>query len=268
MNLPDIQRAAGQFVSQHSTTILTAGGVVGTVTTAVLTGRASFKAAEIMREEQATRQAALDEDLMKSDVHIFTPDLTKTEIVKLVWQEYIPPVVVGTATIASIVMANQMSAKRAAALAAAYGISENRLQEYKDKVSEKLTGPKKQQVDDEIAQDRVNNNPPKEVIILGGGDVLCFDAMTGRYFRSSYEAIKQAENKINGDLFHHQYASLSSFYEEIGLPPTTFSEHVGWNLAKDEMLNVKITTTQSPTNEPCLSIDFEAPPGPNYTQLY
>ena len=38
------------LLNENSTTILTAAGVVGTVGTAVLTGRATFKAAELIRE--------------------------------------------------------------------------------------------------------------------------------------------------------------------------------------------------------------------------
>ena len=52
---------------------------------------------------------------------------------------------------------------------------------------------------DEIAQDRVNANPPnsREVLIAGTGEVLFFDMLTGRYFQSTMEDIKRAENKVN-----------------------------------------------------------------------
>lgn len=269
MNIPDIQRMAGQFLKDNATTILTGAGVVGTVATAVLTAKSTFKAAEIIEQENDHRRRSNEQQVsLKGDEAVQKPEMTRNDKVKLVWSLYVPPVAVGGLTIASIVMSNRVSAKRAAALAAAYGLSEQRFQEYRDKVSEKLTGPKQQQVIDEIAQDRVNNSPDKEVIILSGGDALCFDMTTGRYFRSTYEKVMQAENKINNDLFHHQYASLSSFYDEVGLMPTNFSNDVGWNLTNTGPLQVRITTTKSPNNEPCLAVDFVNPPAPNFQQLY
>lgn len=253
----DIQQKVRQLATENASAILTATGVVGTVGTAILTGRASFKAAEIIQQENSERG---DQD-----------QLATRSKVQLVWPQFIPPVTVGTATIASIIMANRISAQKAAALAAAYGISESRLKEYKEKVSEKLTGPKNQAIKDEIAQDQVNANPPnKEVIIIAGGDVLCYDMLTGRYFQSTVEKIRSAENMINQALYNHQYASLSEFYENVGLPPTSFTDEVGWNMALLDRgaLSVDFSTTTTPDNQPCLTVDFNNPPRPDYTQLY
>jgi hypothetical protein len=267
-----IQQQAAKFISDNASGILTAGGVVGTVATAVLTARSTYKAAGAMREEMAIRQVATREHAENAGLDpdmAFAADFTKTEVVKLTWKYYIPPVVAGTATCASIIMANHMSARRAAALAAAYGISERRFEEYKEKVAEKFGLNKERDVRDEVAQERVNKNPPdKEVIILAGGDVLCYDMYTGRYFRSTVESIRKAENKINQVLFQHQYASLSEFYQEIGLEPTTVSEEVGWNLLNDRPFAVQFSTTMSPNEEPCIAIDFVDSPSPHYTQIH
>jgi hypothetical protein len=237
-------------MKENSSAILTAGGVIGTVATAVLSGRASVK-------ERESRE--------------IPKELSKTEKVTLVWPQFIPPVLVGSATIGSIVAANLMSARRAAALAAAYGMSQKQLEEYKAKVTEKLTGPKRQAIDDEIAQDRVTNNPPKdkEVIILAGGDVLCYDMLTGRYFRSTVEQVRKAEMKINADLVNNQYASLSSFYDEIGLPATNFTDTVGWGIHNQDLpLGVQLSTTMTPDDKPCVTIDFDTQPSFNYQQSY
>lgn len=267
MNVPDLQKKAGKFLVDNASSILTAGGVVGTVTTAVLTSRATFKAAEIIREKEIEEIEKAGEDIARTDAQ--TMGLSTGARIKLVWPYYVPSVVVGSATIGSIVMANRISVQRAAALAAAYGISEGRLQEYKEKVAEKLTGPKKQAIDDEIAQDRVNANPPsREVIILAGGDVLCYDMLTGRYFRSTVEQIKRAETEINHELFESDGASLSEFYDKIGLPPTNYTDTVGWNGLQDGVLEVKLSTVMSPDEKPCVAIDFSIAPTPNYTKLY
>lgn len=265
MNFTVIQHKVGQFLEDNASSILTAGGVIGTTMTAILTAKASFKAAYVIRDVEDLRLRHREANGEDDE----NEPMTTTEKVKMVWPAYIPPVVLGTATVGSIIAANVMSAKRAAALAAAYGISERNLREYKEKALEKLGVNKERALRDEIAQDRVTNNPPnKEVLILAGGDVLCFDMTTGRYFRSSMDTIKKAENAINQELFNHQYASLSHFYDEVGLAPTSFSDEVGWNSAQTGPLELRFSTVMSPDNQPCIAIDFTTPPKTEYTQLY
>jgi hypothetical protein len=245
------------LLDDHSTTILTAAGVGGTVVTAVLTGRASFKAADIIAREKAIVNTAVDED--QDPV-----TLSKTTKVKLVWKEYLPPVATGVTTITCIVVANKISSKKIAALAVAGGISERALQEYKEKVLEKL-GPKQEgKIRDEIAQDRVTNNPPssREIMLVGTGQVLCYDSTTGRYFQSTVEDIKRAENKVNYELIHFMSCSLSHFYEEIGLPPTPYTDSVGWNT--NNHMEVLFSTVMSVDNRPCIAIDFSKPPVADY----
>ena len=262
--IAELQQKAQQLLTENASIILTAGGVVGTVGTAVLTGRAAFKAAEVIAIAETELELMKDAPAINVEIKF-----SKKEKVLAVWPLFIPPVVLGGATITSIVMANRISAKRAAALAAAYGLAEGRLEEYKAKTLEKLGVNKEQKLRDEIAQDRVNENPPnKEVIILASGDVLCYDMLTGRYFQSTVENIRKAENQLNTALFHHQYASLSEFYENIGLAPTGFTDEVGWNQLKDGNLEVKFSSVMSPDEKPCLAIDFNNAPHPEYTQLY
>jgi hypothetical protein len=165
-------------------------------------------------------------------------------------------------------MANHEASKKIAALTVASGISERALQEYKDKVIEKLGDKKAVDIRDSIAQDRVNKTPlnTREIIIAGTGEVLCFDITTGRYFQSSVEEIRKAENKINFQIINHMYASLSSFYDEIGLPPTPYADTVGWN--GNELFEVTLSTVLSPDNRPCVAIDFVRAPFAEYDRLW
>jgi hypothetical protein len=245
---------------ENKSVLLTAVGVVGTVTTGVLSFRAGFKASEIIDEEaQAFFAEHPDHDEVDFDFQ------TK---LRLAWTYLIPPVGVGAFTIAAIIFANRVDAQKAAALAAAYGVSERTLQEYREKVLEKLGEKKEQAIRDEIAQDRVNRDPVenKQVIIAGSGEVLCYDNISGRYFQSSVEEIKTAENKVNWELLHHNQASLSFFYEQIGLPPTRHSDEVGWN--SNNLLEVMFNTTMSSDKRPCITLDFVVGPTTDYGNLY
>lgn len=255
------------ILNENSTTILTGVGVSGTVATAILTGRASFKAARILNSELIEQREInlLDENSQNGDM---VRDLTPVTKVKLVWHLYLPPVGVGAVTISSIVLANKISSKQIAALTVASGISERALREYKEKVVEKLGVNQERNVRDEIAQDRVSNQPigSREVILAGTGEVLCYDMTTGRYFQSTVEEIKKAENKINRDVLHHGYCSLSEFFDEIGLPPTSYSDSVGWNVGNH--LEVTFSTTMSTDQRPCIAIDFVRQPISGYDKIY
>lgn len=243
------------FGNVNSTTVLTGVGVTGVVTTAYLTGRASFKAAKLIEREEVVRAAAQKEAL------------TPKEKAKLVWPLYVAPVSTSITTITAIVMANHEASKKIAALTVASGISERALQEYKTKVVEKFGENKATAVRDEIAQDRIRNQPPtSQVMMVGEGEVLCHDMLTGRYFNSTVEKLRQAMNNVNYEIIAHDYASLSFFYDQIGLAPTAYSDHVGWRC--DDHPDLTFSTVMSPDERPCLAVDFDIAPHPGYSQLW
>lgn len=252
MTLQDIFNRLSTTVS--SPQFLTGMGVTGTVTTAYFSGRASFKAAELIAREEA--QLTLDGE-----------GLSNKERVKLVWPLYVPPVSLGVTTIAAIVMANHESSRHIAALTIASGISERALIEYKNKVKEKLGDSKATQVRDAINQDRVTNNPPtSQVIMADDNEQLCYDTLTGRYFKSDMESLRKAMNDVCYEMIVHDYASLSFFYDRIGLEPTPYSDYVGWRI--DDHPEMQFSAVLSPDNRPCIAIEFDVMPHPNYNNTW
>lgn len=235
----------------NSPAILTAVGVTGTVTTAIFASKASFKAADIIREMESEEGTPED------------PKQRLVERTKATWQLYIPAVGVGTATIACIVFANQIGTRRAAAMAAAYSMSEKAFTEYREKIVEKIGETKEQEARDEIAQERVERNPlGSQVIVMNDREVLCFDQYTGRYFNSTMETIKQAQNRINYRMIRENYASLNDFYDYIGLEWVPTGDDLGWN--SDQMLEISFTTVLSDDQRPCIAIDFHTVPVRNF----
>ena len=250
----DVSQGVAKFAKDNAAALLTAGGVVGTVATAVLTARATFKAAEIISDREVESFNPATKEIKLLD--------TK-EKAKLVWPLFIPPVITGGATIASIIMANRISAQKAAGLAVAYGLAERNLSEYKEKVTEKVTGPKKQSIEEEISQDRVNRTDGYQKIVVVEGEVLCFDEPTGRYFRSTMEKIKKAVNDTNAEIINDRgWVNATAFYERLGLPATSWTDDMGWNT--DALLELKYDTVTSPDGRPCLAIDFQILPKPDY----
>lgn len=236
---------------KNSPLILTSVAATGVAATAILTAQASFKAAEILRAEEEEAKE----------------ELTNEERFKLVWSLYLPAAGVGISTIASIILLNRVGYRRAAAATALYTVTDKAFKEYKDKVVEKIGEKKETELRDEVAQDAVEKNPPKdrEVIITGSGNVLCYDSLTGRYFNSDIETIRKAENDINQKVLYEMYASLTDFYELIGLEPTALSEEMGWNV--DDLLSLSFSTTLTEDKRPCISVDYRVAPIRGYDRM-
>jgi hypothetical protein len=236
-----------KLLTDNSPTVLTGVGVAGVITTAYFAGRASFKAAEIILMEETNNGTR------------FPPK----ERLRMVWTLYLPAVGSAILTVSTIIFANRIGTRRAAAMAAAYSLTEKAFTEYREKIVEKLGEKKEREARDELAQDRLAKNPlsSREVIVTGGA-VLCYEVLTGRYFTSDIETLRKAQNDINHVILQHGYASLTDFYHRIGLASTAISEDIGWN--SNKLLDLEISTVLSEDNRPCLSISYAVEPGRNY----
>lgn len=246
MDLGQIAKAVEVAVKHNSPAILTGVAVVGTISTAVLSVRAAYR---VGKDENAQHYESL---MLRGE----TVNLSTKELVQTYWKEFIPPVVVGTATIACTIGANHVSSTRAAALASAYSISEKAFTEYRAKVAEQYSVAKEQKIRDAIAQDRVTENPPKisEIHITEATEQPCYESMTGRYFKTTVEKLNKARNDFNKQLLDEGYASMNDFWDLLGLEGTTVGTELGWT--SDSLLEIHITTTLSPDGKPCLSLGY------------
>jgi hypothetical protein len=236
------------MAADNSPLILTAIGVAGTITTAVLSAKAGAHAKQNLSEK--------------------SPWLTPREKVELNWKFFIPPVLTGAGTIACIICANRIGTRRAAAMAAAFAVSQETFTEYKSKVIEKIGENKERAVRDEIAQEQVRKRPASELsLVEGATDVLCYEQFTGRYFASSMETLKSAQNSVNHLILSgDNSASLSDFYDRVGLNHTQLSDEVGWNL--DNMLELTFSTTMDELDRPVLTFDYKVVPVRNYFRIH
>lgn len=254
MNLGTYVKQLEKIVIDNSPTILTGIATTGVVTSAILAARGAFKAAEVLK---------LDEDL-----HLLLDERhTLKEQFNLTWKCYIPAAGVLVFTVAAIIGANQIGHRRAAGLAAAYTVSERAFSEYREKVVEKMGEKKEKEARDEVVGDRMARNPLSDkTIVVGDGEVMCYDAFTDRYFRSSVEHLRAAQNTINHMINTVSYASLGDFYREVGIPATSGAEEVGWN--SDRLMELQISTHMSPEGKPCVSTDFDVKPVRDYYRFH
>lgn len=246
MQIADILRRAARFTTNNSPVILTGIAVAGTLVTAYFSHQAGVKTTQTLSEE--------------------APDLEPKEKAKLVWKHYVPPVLMAGVTIGAIVSAHKIGANRAAAVTAAYIMSAKAWEEAEEKFSEKL-GPKKtREVREEIAQARVDRTPfpSGQTIVTGGIGSWVMDAYTRRYFRSDYESLRAAQNSLNEQILHDDTASLSDFYDLLGLERTQGSDDVGWNTDNTLRLDLDnaevIIEPSTGAKVPCIVMAYKVMP--------
>lgn len=215
----------GGVISRNSPHILTGLGCAGLVSTAILTGRATPTAIELIEDEQQYRK--------KNGF----ADVTIMDKFKLTWKCYIPAGIVGLTSIGCIIGANTISTKRNTALAALYTISETAFRDYKTQVVKQLGKAKDTAIKDGVAKEYIEKNPIDEskIVITGGGDILCLDKLSGRPFTSSHETIRQKINDLNYELMSELWLDLNEYYYAIGLDPIPLGENVGFNLEKGKI---------------------------------
>lgn len=232
-----------QTLKSNSPEILTAFGVAGVVTTSYLTGKAAYKASRIIEEDEQRLFLENRKERFK-------------ERVRLTWKLYIPASLSGAMTIGCIIGGSRATGKRTAAAVTAYSLTERAFAEYREKVVDEIGKGKEQRIRDELAQSHISSTPPisREVIITGGGNVLCCELYTHRYFRSDMESLRKAQNDLNMMVVNNYYVTLEEFYDLIGLPHTSVSDNLGWDSGR--LMELQFSTTLSDAGEPCLAFEY------------
>lgn len=227
INLSGIIENVRSNAKEHSPELLTAGATVGVLSTVYLTIRATIK---------ATRKIDAVE---KHQGRLNDPKERWKERTKLVGKLYIPPAISATSTIVCIVGSNRISSNKAVAAQTALAVTQSAYSEYREQViGESKVRTHGERKDESIrakaAQNRVDNTEPSnaDVLMVGEGEVLCFEYWTGRYFKSDIETLKKAVNDINLQLLKHDYATMDDFYYLIGLEGTQASNNTGWKSDK------------------------------------
>lgn len=233
------------FLARHSTEILTGAAIVGVVGTAVLTADATIKAVEHLRREDLLYDAF-------------------TEQAKQTFAYYIPPIVSGGCTIASILLLRKSLVGRVEAGWLAASIAQQQLKEYRDRVRELYGEDKDRSVLSDIAGSRAKDIPAGSVIVTGN-DVACLDLYSGRTFSSTPDAIMKAENRINHNLAHGESVSLNEFYDAIGLEHTKAGDNLGWG--NYDSVELILSSHLMADNTPVLTVTFDHDPRPDFYHI-
>lgn len=251
-NFQKIFKNVKSGLSRHSPEILTGIGLAGMITTSVLAVRATPKAIRLIEDAKEEKQE----------------DLKPIEIVKVAWKPYIPAMVTCVVSASCIIGASSVNARRNAAIATAYKLSETALTEYKEKVIETIGEKKEKTIREQIDKDHIEKNPASknQIIMTGRGETLCYDTLSGRYFKSDLEQIKRIRNDLNARLISEMYISLNEFYDELGLDHTILGDDLGWNM-DDGLLELDFSTQLSDDGRPCIVINYTPAPKYDYYKI-
>lgn len=215
-----ILKGVPNVLKRRSPEILTGVGIAGMIFTTITAVKATPKALQLVDEREIKEGKRL----------------TNSEIVKTTWKCYIPAAVTGVCSIGCLIGASSVNARRNAALATAYTISETAFKEYKEKAVEVVGEKKEQAIRDAVSKEKLEQAhvTDREFIITGKGETPCFDPLTNSCFKSDIETIRKAENILNKRMRDELKITVNEFLQEIGLDPCddSIGESMGWDIDK------------------------------------
>ena len=244
-------KSAERVLTKYSPGILTGIGIAGMIGATFMAVKATPKALYLIETKKEETEVE---------------ELTPVETIKTCWKCYIPATLTTVLSAVCLIGASTVSAKRNAALATAYSISEAALREYQEKVVEVVGEKKEKAVRDAVAKDQIERDPvtKSEVVIIdSNSNTLCYEPLSGRYFKSTIDKIEKAEIKLDRQMIQEMYVSLNDFYWEIGLDETDLGDKMGWNLSKGYM-DLSFSSQLADDGTPCAVIVYGIPPVYDY----
>lgn len=235
------------FSETHQREIKLGLTIAGVVLTGITAAKAGIKANQILKEQkEKVQELELNPDMTDETLAEEKKEITVATVKKMA-PVVIPPVVIAGATIWSAVSGYKTATKQLAAITAAYNLSEKALNEYTEKAKELIGDKKAQNIQDEAniatMKDAYDKTGKGQIIDTGKGTVLFFDKVTGQFFRSSWNAIEKAVNRVNSDWLANYFdnedeAPYSALLEELGLPYNSTAAEV-FCFKKDKQTNRK-----------------------------
>ena len=217
-----------KFIEKHSSGILTSISIAGVLTTSILTARGTIKAKELIENVEKNTGNKLN-----------TKDDLK-DIIKIAWKPYIPAIISGCSTILCIFGIHRLNKRTQASLISAYALLDNTYKEYKKKIQEEYPDDKNVvNFEHEIIKSKFDKN-----MKIDKDKQLFFDYQAMRYFESTMDEVKKAEEHLNLCLSEDGYVCLNEMYDFLDLPKTPYGWQLGWTyIGSDTMYsedNIKL----------------------------
>lgn len=253
MNIKAIGIVVEKFIKKNGPTLLMSAGLVSFGGAIYATGKATVKSVR-------------DVDSMEE-----TP--SKMDIVKAEWKNYIPAAVLTVTGVGCVVAANHMQLVRIETIATAYALNKKELDTYKGKVKELLGEQKAAEIENKIAQDRMDDLPPWDDRIgtpridpNGRQLFRCIDGLTGQTFWSNSTEIDQKVNEFNNWLIKDGTCTVNEWLDILGCEQ--IDETLGdlvWSCTTGSGDLLSVTKRSVIRNdEPVLLITYNSDPKPSF----
>lgn len=250
--MPKLLENLNNFRVKHEPEILMGTGIAGLLVSTGLAVRATIKATKVCEKKK------FEENKNK---------LTFKEVFKSTWKFYVPTAVGIIVSVPCIIAGNRVSTKRTAVMAAAYTLSKSALDEYQAKTKELVGEKKEQEIREEVVKEKAKQIESKEIILSGDDDLQLFlEPITGRYFKSTWNTIKEACNDLNERALGSStgWYSLDDWFYKLGLESTMAGQLLGWGTPfygnSAGLMKIHMTTAKTKDNKACGAICYDVEP--------
>lgn len=201
------------LLKKYSPIILTTLGAVGVITTSIFTGKATLKAKKLIDKYEEDNECKLT---LKDNA---------VDIVKIAWKPYIPVMISGLASITCIYGAHFLNKKTQASIISAYALLSEQYKEYVEKSKHVYGEEAERLIKSEVARSKYDTT----FINVDTDEHLFFDYQSMRYFESTFDNLKRAEDFVNQEYAASGYVHLNTFYEALGMEKLeNFGDSMGW----------------------------------------
>lgn len=246
MNIKTMAKSVWAGAKKHSPEILIGMGIAGAASSVIFAVKATPKAMILLEEKRQ---------------ELGVEKLEAKEIIKTAAPVYIPTAVSFGVSVACIIGASSVNARRNAALTAAYTLSESTLRTYRDKVLETVGEDKEREIRQKAAIEQQQKTPEPQALVVSSaaGQLKCFDSLSGRYFVSTKNEIDKAVNEFNRQLRDDMRISLNDWYDLIGLDTNKLGDMLGWDIERG-YVETCYASRLDEDGLPCLVVNYVEPP--------
>lgn len=246
MKLKAFANGLWKGAKQHSPEILIGLGITGAASSVIFAVKATPKAMILL--DQKKQELGVEK-------------LEAKEIIKTAAPVYIPTAVSFGVSVACIIGASSMNARRNAALTAAYTMSESALRTYRDKVLETVGEGKEREIRQAAAIEQQQKTPEAQTVVVNNeaGQLKCFDSLSGRYFAATKNQVEKAVNDFNRQLRDDMRMSLNEWYDMIGLDQNKLGDMLGWDIDRG-YIETCYASRLDEEGMPCLVVNYVEPP--------
>lgn len=228
-------------VKKNAPAILLIVGCVGVVGTAVSAVFGKEKYDTVIKEKIDEKMQTATENGEDLDEEIV---LKPTDKLKAVGRAYWHTILIACVSITCLVASNRMIVGNLATVSAAYAANKLDYKKYVEKATEKMGAKKADEVETELAHEKMSKNVPTEntVIMTGSGDQLFYDEWNDRYFWADMQTVRKGVNDANLELMNCHQLTANEFYEFIApqLAHTKNGEIFGWDSGMDGLDKIEI----------------------------